>query len=91
MWELRDFDVWLDRWVMLRSPDQDVINEVLAWIQSRMTDPYWGVKLEPGFPNLWFGRVPNTVRGSTVVTASYFVLEGQVVRCNSIETLNLPV
>lgn len=91
-WELQGFQRHADIWISTEDPDQDLKNEVLEWLLSRMDDPYQGVKREPGFDNLWYGPVPGTHRGYTVVVCAYFILEaGHAVKCNSIATLNMPI
>ena len=59
---------------------------LLVAVMARHDDPYAGVVREPGFANLWYGRVPNTRdRAGTLVTCSYFIFEKtRVIRCNSI-------
>lgn len=57
-WRLRDFDYWLDLWIDVEDPDEQVRWAVGGWIQSRLEDPYRGVERVAGFDNLWFGPVP---------------------------------
>lgn len=92
LWRLDGFEYHLDIWIDLEKPEQELINGVLAWVISRADDPYQGVAREPGFDNLWHGRVPRTSYGGTTVVCSYFVFARErSVRCNSIATLNRPV
>jgi hypothetical protein len=60
-WQLVRFLEHLNRWGEIESPDPDTRLVVTAWVMSRHEDPYRGVRREPGFPNLWFGKVPNTL------------------------------
>ena len=85
-WKLVRFIEHLDRWARAESPGQDTRLRVIAWVMARHDDPYAGVVREPGFANLWYGRVPNTRdRAGTLVTCSYFIFEKtRVIRCNSI-------
>lgn len=91
LWRLAGFEFHLDVWIELEKPDQDLINDVLAWLIARADDPYQGVAREPGFDNLWHGRIPGTSRAGATVVCSYFIVEREhVVRCNAIATLNWP-
>jgi len=60
---------------------------------ARHDDPYAGVRRAPGFPNLWFGRIPGTLdKDGSMVTCSYFIFEStRVIRCNGIGRLNPPI
>jgi len=91
-WHLVGFIEHLDRWAALESPNQDRRLVVAQWVIARHDDPYAGVRREPGFDNLWFGRIPGTRdAANTVVTCSYFVEEStNTVTCNSIASLSLP-
>ena len=91
-WELVDFLRRLDRWAELEQPDDELRRLVTAWILTRFDEPYQGVRREPGFDNLWFGRVPGSEVGGTVVTCAYWIEEDRkVVRCDSFATLSLPL
>jgi hypothetical protein len=91
LWVLRGFDRHLDIWIKAFNPDQDLINQVTAWVLSRFEDPYQGVRREDGFDNLWWGHVPLSLRDGTVVVCSYFIHEhAHAVTCNSIAPLSLP-
>lgn len=92
-WRLVRFLEHLDLWAEVEKPDQDTRLRVTNWVIARHEDPYAGVRREPGFPNLWFGRIPDTFDAAgSVVTCSYFVFEStKVIRCNSIGRLNLPL
>ncbi len=48
-------------WIAVDGPDIELRLVVTEWVLSRFDDPYQGVRHEPGFPNLWFGRVPNSL------------------------------
>ena len=63
----------------------------MAWVLTR-SDPYEGVRREPGLENLWFGAVPDSDRGpGHVVTCSYWINEAShTVRCDNFGTLSLP-
>jgi hypothetical protein len=44
-----------------------------------------------GHPNLWFGMMPGTRRGSEAVFCSYMIFEQTgTVRCNSLTNLSWP-
>lgn len=66
---------------------------VTAWVLTRYDDPYQGVRRESGFPNLWFGVVPDTDDGSGhVVVCSYWIAEStRTVRCDNFGTLSRPL
>lgn len=88
-WKLRDFEFYLDLWISQESPDQDVLNQVLVWMQSRMDDPFEGVQREENFPNMWWAWIPRTSYQGTAVLCSYFVFaETREVHCKSLATLN---
>ncbi len=92
-WKLEDFLERLDAWAEHESPPDDLRPIVTAWIMTRFDDPYKGVRRERGFPNLWFGHVPNSDDGSgTVVVCSYWINESaSTVRCGNFGTLSLPL
>lgn len=92
-WTLEGFLQRLDAWVELESPSDDLRLLVTAWVMTRYDDPYQGVRRETGFPNLWFGVVPNSDDGSErVVVCSYWIEESRrIVRCDNFATLNLPL
>jgi hypothetical protein len=92
-WKLEGFLLRLDAWAELESPTDDLRLLVTAWIMTRYDDPYQGVRREEGFPNLWFGVVPNSDDGSgRVVVCSYWIEESsRVVRCDNFGTLNRPL
>lgn len=92
-WRLVNFVERLDDWIDTEGPADDLRLVVTAWVLSRAEDPYTGVRPEPGFPNLWFGPVPDSVHGTgQVVACSYWVEEREhIVRCDSFATLNLPL
>lgn len=91
-WVLDNFLETFDVWVASEDPSVEVRSAVLAWVFSRAEDPYAGVRREVGFANLWFGAIPRTLRMDTVVACSYWVEERRnVVRCDSLATLSLPL
>ena len=91
-WNLADFGRRLDEWAEREQPTGDVRLLVIMWVFSRYDDPYQGVRREPGFPNLWYGPVPNTDDGATVVLCSYWIEEStRTVRCDSFATLSRPI
>lgn len=92
-WRLEGFLDRLDAWAEREAPSDDLRLVVTAWVMTRYDDPYKGVRREKGFPNLWFGAVPNTDdHGSTVVACSYWIEESsRTVRCDSFATLGLPL
>ena len=71
LWSLKDFTDRLDVWARDQNPDADLRLVVTAWILSRFDDPYHGVRRQLGFPNLWFGTVPGSRQGDSVVTCAY--------------------
>ncbi len=92
-WQLVGFLERFDLWADQEKPADKLRQLVLAWIFTRIDDPYQGVRREPGFPNLWFGPVPSSEHGEwSVVCCSYWIEErDHVVRCDSFATLNRPV
>lgn len=91
-WRLDGFGERLDKWKAQESAPDDLVKIVIRWTLTRLDDPYSGVRREPGFPNLWFGPIPGTIRGDKVVTCSYWIVEREhVVSCNSYASLSLPV
>jgi len=92
-WQLAGFLDRLDAWAERESAPGDLRLLVTAWIMTRYDDPYQGVRREPGFPNLWFGVVPNSGDGSgAVVVCAYWIEEStRTVSCDSFATLNLPL
>lgn len=93
-WALEHFIEELDLWID-REPDVgDLRLPVLAWIQSRMDDPYLGdVRRDEQIDNLWFGVIPDTpAPEGRVAVGSYFIFESQkLVRCNSFALLSPPI
>jgi hypothetical protein len=92
-WELINFLERFDAWVELERPTGDLRCIVMNWILTRNEDPYQGVRRERGFPNLWFGQVPNSRDDSGhVVVCSYWIEESsRTVRCDNFGTLSSPL
>lgn len=91
-WQLVGFLERLDTWIADEDPVDELRLEVTAWILSRFENPYDGVRREPGFANLWFGRIPRSQHQRQVVVSSYWIEETtHTVRCDSIATLALPL
>ena len=92
-WNLVGFLERLYAWVDLETPEDDLVLIVIAWIMTRFDDPYRGVRRESGFPNLWFGQIPDSDDGTgRVVTCSYWIIEStRTVCCDNFGTLGLPV
>jgi hypothetical protein len=92
-WSLAGFLDRLDAWSEQEKAPGDLTLLVTAWIMSRYDDPYGGVRLEPGFDNLWFGPVPGSEDGrGRVVVCSYWISErSRTVTCNGFATLDLPI
>jgi hypothetical protein len=92
-WRLEGFLDRLDAWVEQESPSDDTRLLVTAWIMTRYGDPYQGVRREKGFPNLWFGAVPDTEDGTgNTVACAYWIEEStRTVRRDSFATLSLPL
>jgi hypothetical protein len=79
-------------WVRQERPAPDLQRLVFDWIYTRYDDPYQGVRRERGFPNLWYGAVPNSSRGGEAVQCAYFIEEREhLVRCDSFATLSEPI
>lgn len=92
-WTLENFIERFDAWAELESPKADLRFIVMSWILTRYDDPYQGVRREVGFPNLWFGPIPNSQDGSGhVVTCAYYIKESsRTVCCDIFGTLSLPL
>ena len=92
-WQLEGFLDRLDAWIELEAPTDDVRLLVTAWIMTRYADPYQGVRRETGFPNLWYGAIPDTEDGNgSIVACAYWIEESnRTVRCDSFATLSLPL
>ncbi len=86
---INEFDLWAERDERGRALELPV----LLWVQSRMDDPYLGVRRDGQIDNLWFGPIPGTAGDDGyVAVGSYFVFEAQkLVRCNSYVTLSFPI
>lgn len=92
-WTLEGFLDRFDDWKAREQPPDVLVIVVAHWLLSRFDDPYSGMQRQPGFPNLWFGAIPESEHGlGRVVVCSYWVEEStRTVRCDSFATLNLPV
>lgn len=93
-WTLIGFTERLIDWIDRETIDEATQRTVVAWIETRATDPYQGVELENGFPNLWWGRIPRTLHkgGFAVVICSYWINAGdRSVRCDNFGSLSWPV
>lgn len=92
-WTLEHFVEQLDLWIEREEQAADLQGPVLAWIQSRMDDPYLDVEREDGFDNLWWGRIPKTETSDGLVAiGSYFIFESEKrVECNSFSLISLPL
>jgi hypothetical protein len=92
-WKLVRCEEALKDWDAREKPDGDTRLLVASWVMSRHDDPYAGVRREPNFPNLWFGRIPDTDdEEGAVVTCSYFIhARIRVVQCNMIARLSPPL
>jgi hypothetical protein len=92
-WALINFLERFDAWVELECPTEDLRCIVIDWILTRDEDPYQGVRREGGFPNLWFGQIPNSRDGcGHVVVCSYWIEESsRTVRCDNFGTLSFPL
>jgi hypothetical protein len=91
-WRLVGFMERFDAWAEREQITDDVRVLVLVWVQSRIDDPYQGVRREPGHPNLWFAQIRSTVYKDSVVTCSYWIEETtHTVRCYDFCTLSWPV
>jgi len=90
-WESIGFHERLLAWIEYEAPDSDLIAVVATWIdrQTRQ-DPYRGVQRQTDIAsNLWWGRIPGSVRKGTAVFCSYWIDEDlRQVRCDSISTLS---
>ena len=93
LWRLEGFLDRLDQWVDTENPSEDLRFIVTEWTITRQDDPYQGVRREPGFPNLWFGMIPDSQDGKgQVVTCAYWIEEvSHTLRCDSFATMSWPV
>ncbi|HEU0089205.1 MAG TPA: hypothetical protein VFQ77_16420 [Pseudonocardiaceae bacterium] len=91
-WKLEKFSERLDSWIALCSPSSELRRIVRTWVLTRYDDPYQGMEQQSGFPNLWFGRVPNSGDGrGNAVACSYRIEEStRTVICNDFTTLSEP-
>lgn len=90
-WESIGFHGRLLSWIDLESPDSDLIAAVVNWIDRQTRDdPFRGVRRQAEIAgNLWWGRIPGTVRDGTAVFCSYWIFEDlRQIRCDSISTLS---
>ncbi|MCW2525484.1 MAG: hypothetical protein JWM76_344 [Pseudonocardiales bacterium] len=81
------------QWIASDQPGVDVISIVVAWIEQQLEQPYrGGVRRQANIaPNLWFGKIPGTLRDGSDVTCSYWIYEEtRTIRCDSIGTLARP-
>jgi hypothetical protein len=84
-WQLNGFEERFEEWLAAEQlagyGDIELIEWI--WIHARAQNPYAGVRREPGFDNLWWGKIPGSVDGrGRVVTCSYFVNESDgTVQC----------
>lgn len=93
-WTLQNTEDALDRWIALDDPPQDLRIHVLTWMLSRVDNPYRGLRRTPGFTNVWFGPVPETLdeTASTVLTVTLLIDEPtRVVRFDGIVMLSWPL
>ncbi len=94
LWRLIDVDDRLDEWIERESPNQDLIIAVTAWTLSRMEDPYESLRRDPGFANLWFGKVPRTYDPDTrtAIACTLFVDEqSHEVKIDRFARLGVPI
>lgn len=92
-WTLVGFLERFELWEKHEKTPGDLSLIVADWILSRHTDPYRGARREPGFDNLWFAPIPNTLHGDGLVVAcSYWIIErNSEVRCNLFGSLHWPI
>jgi hypothetical protein len=92
-WRLHDFEECVDARIELDDPTIELRTEVLAWLQSRMDDPYRGARRERGEDNFWYAVIPKTSHGDNkVVACSYWIRESdRVVQCGMISALSQPI
>jgi len=92
-WTLDKFPERFRAWLELESPSDNLRRIVGNWVLTRYDDPYQGAERVEGFPNLWFGQIPNSRDDSGhVVTCSYWIEESsRTVRCDNFGTLSLPL
>ncbi|UOY03629.1 hypothetical protein [Blastococcus sp. PRF04-17] len=77
-WRLIDFEPRFEEFMDVEGlrgyGDIELI--VWIWIHARARNPYAGVRREPGFENLWWGKIPESADNlGRVVTCSYFINE----------------
>jgi hypothetical protein len=93
-WTLIGFTERFAEWVDRETIDERVQQVVAAWIGARALNPYQGVRLEDGFPDLWWGHIPGTFHkgGEAVAVCVYFIdAGGRTVRCDTFASLSWPV
>jgi hypothetical protein len=90
-WTLDNVIAALDSWVERENPSQDLRLIVAIWAMNRHEDPYRGMRRQAGFPNLWFGTVPETSSQGRVVTCTCMIFElTRTVRFDNFTTLTRP-
>jgi hypothetical protein len=89
-WQLEGFTEQFDAWAAEQSASPGLRRHVLLWIFSRYEDPYAGVRRQPGAAELWWGHVPGTLHGDSIVVCAYWIAElERAVRCDRFVTLSL--
>jgi hypothetical protein len=93
LWRLERFVDAHQTWAQEQAPDGDLRRHVALWIFTRMEDPYQGVERQVDVAgNFWWGWIPGSRKGDSLVTCSYWIYEQQhLVRCDNFATLGLPL
>jgi hypothetical protein len=91
-WEAVGFQDRLAQWIVDERPAVDIMGTVVAWVERQLENPYAGMHRETSIAaNLWWGRIPGTLRDDTDVLFSYWIDEEmRTIRCDSIATLGRP-
>lgn len=72
---MNEFVPRLDSWAAQEHPDETLRFQALLWTFTRYDDPYQGASRAEGFDNLWFAKVPGTLRDGRMLTCSYYIYE----------------
>lgn len=91
-WEPIGFQDRVAQWIADEQPPVDIVGIVIAWIERHLENPYSGVHRETSIAaNLWWGKIPGTLRDDTDVLCGYWIDEEmRTITCDSIATLSRP-
>lgn len=88
-WKLVRFGENFKTWLAMDSPTLERQRRVRDWSYLLLADPYGVGVREPGFPNMWHARIPNS-RGpdGRSVTCTYWTFDRtRIIRCDMIVSL----